>query len=361
MVSYLLAESSALSKEIKSSFSGLMGRKAELREGIHSQFEIRRDRDLLASEIPTTCGVDGSYLVERLLAIDFAAWAAIIVEGLTPPSEKRFWPEPRFESRVRTSPHHEETQQILRATMMCAEMHLGRMAPHDVVLLDGSIATPTIFLNQGFAKLDDLEGSVLASDLAEYSQLGIPAYREILCSRRSDKAFAYLPKYSTRREIGERVSTPSSYDDRALLSLILDSGEFVGPVHLVPETPWHINLPKSLRSGDLPRAVTDTMSELNEARVLYYKPSRWSPAFRIETSKSTVSNDAMVAVLLRGLEYQTQYSGILEPYPLFLADRMVHHLGKAIPAIRRAATQETAAESSNLTELYMSMNAYRTE
>ena len=52
----------------------------------------------------------------------------------------------------------------------------------------------------------------------------------------------------------------------------------------------------------------------------------------------------------------------LEPYPLYLADRMVKQMGKVIPAIRKATTQEMLqfwdqAEA----EVYLLMHGYRTE
>src|SRR6187551_2700771 len=46
--------------------------------------------------------------VERLLAIDLLAVGAVAVEGLTPPSEDRFWPEPRHQIYVDTEAHDED-------------------------------------------------------------------------------------------------------------------------------------------------------------------------------------------------------------------------------------------------------------
>jgi len=362
MIEYLLSESSTLSSGVHSSFTTLLRKKKDIREEIQSAIGIRNDRDLPISDIPTICGVDGSYLVERLLAIDFTAWAAIIVEGLTPPSEKRYWPEPRFVTRVRTSSHYEETQMVVRATMISAENQLAVQAPHDIVLLDGSITTPTIYLNQGLAKLKNLDTNVLATDLIEQSKIGILAYRDILQSERTDKIFAYIPKYSTRREIGQQLSSTQDYDDRALLSMILNAGEFIGPVSLRTEQEWHIGISSHPQSSEISTAAKEITEGLNSAVVFYYKPSRWSPALRIETNRKSSRNESSIASLLKGIEYQMKTPAILEPYPLYLADRMVHHLSAAIPAVRRAATQETAIKcETNMNELFISMNAYRTE
>ncbi len=88
--------------------------------------------------IPTTCGIDGFYAVERLLASDLVAASAVAVEGLTPPSEARHWPEPRHLVWVEIEAHEAETGTILRAMMIGMELGLAAQAPHEVVFLDGS-------------------------------------------------------------------------------------------------------------------------------------------------------------------------------------------------------------------------------
>ena len=362
MVDYLLSESSKLSSSVYESFTEQIKNKGALREKLLSTIGIRHLSDLPTPDVPTTCGVDGSYVVQRLLAVDFAAWASIIVEGLTPPSETRLWPDPRFMTRVRTCSHYDETPQLVRASMICAEMCLGNSAPHDVTLLDGSITTPTIYLNQGFAKAPRMKGTQLCADFFEQSKAGLSAYHEILLSKRTDKVFAYLPKYSTRREVGTRLMKDPPYDDRAMMTFLLEPGEFIGPVQLEAQQQWHIGVSAHPDAASLRSVVSGVTHELDTAQVVYYRPNRWVPALRTEMSKTVASSNARLAMLLKGLEWQTQGAGILEPYPLFLADRMVHHLSTAIPAIRMAATQETAIRtSSNLNELFLSMNAYRTE
>lgn len=52
----------------------------------------------------------------------------------------------------------------------------------------------------------------------------------------------------------------------------------------------------------------------------------------------------------------------MEPYPLYLADRMVKHLGTALPAIRRTTTQEMSLKwEESLGNMYLAMHGYRTE
>jgi len=67
-------------------------------------------------------------------------------------------------------------------------------------------------------------------------------------------------------------------------------------------------------------------------------------------------------MVFEAIRLQCGTPGIFEPYPLYLADRMVKQMGKVIPAIRKATTQEMLqfwdqAEA----EVYLLMHGYRTE
>jgi hypothetical protein len=144
----------------------LLGRTPELSRSVIEQLtsqrtERERWRDVLARErllgtladlpaapTPTTCGVDGSVAVERLLAHDLLVAGALAIEGLTPPSEKRFWPEPRHLLWVELVPHDDANDALARALMAASEVELAARAPHDVVFLDGSLTTPLIAFDQ---------------------------------------------------------------------------------------------------------------------------------------------------------------------------------------------------------------------
>jgi hypothetical protein len=53
---------------------------------------------------------------------------------------------------------------------------------------------------------------------------------------------------------------------------------------------------------------------------------------------------------------------IFEPYPVFMADRMVKHLSAAIPALRRTTTQFIAERwPEGLGSAFLAMHGYRTD
>ena len=79
-------------------------------------------------------------------------------------------------------------------------------------------------------------------------------------------------------------------------------------------------------------------------------------------ASSIATNLSRIAVLLQGLKHQCGTPGIFEPYPIYMADRMVKHLGGAIPALRQtAAKRMTELHQGDIGEIFFSMHGYRTE
>jgi len=360
LVEEMLCISERVGISLYDSFKEIQRNKEKLRKQLLHEGILKRDSEIGYPPIPTTCGIDGSYAVEKLLAIDFVACAAVAVEGLTPPNEKRHWEKPHYRVFIGPEKHSPDSVSIVRGLMMEMEIELAVKAPHDIVFLDGSLTTPLIYINQAINKLPQFESeggkSNLVKNVKEKFKEFIENYKKILTAQRSDKLWVGIPKYTTKRELGELFNWPSYYDDRAILTAILNPGEFISPVPLVPPSqPWHLKTP----SGEINKEFDDI---LRKVYVMYYKPHKWTPALRIEMASSMATNNARIAILLHGLRYQCGTPGILEPYSLYIADRMVKHLGKGIHAFRQAATKRIAElYEGDLGEIFFSMHEYRTE
>lgn len=258
---------------------------------------------------------------------------------------------------------------LLRGIMMNLELQLAVHAPHDVIFLDNSLTTPFIYYNQAINKMSDSptnlnevfligkeaknEDDIKFPGIAE----GFSSYEQILSSIRSDKIFAGIPKYTTKNEICQKLKLPD-FEDRGLLNFILKKGDFIGPIRIqAPETEWHI---KSLMNIEKHRK--SVISSLNNLHAVYYRPFDFFPVMRIEISSTIASNRYRLFSLFKALEIQCFAPTIMEPYPLYLADRMVKHLGKALPAIRKTMTQEMAGQwEDSLGGMFLAMHGYRTE
>ncbi|WP_448383558.1 DNA double-strand break repair nuclease NurA [Desulfosoma sp.] len=365
LVDEVLKRTEDLSQKLLGDFEHVRGRRQEWRESLEQAGLLRRDAELPYMPIPTTCGVDGSYAVERLLASDLIAAAAVAVEGLTPPSETRHWPEPRHLVWVETEAHEAETSTILRALMIGMELELAAQAPHEVVFLDGSLTTPLIYFNQALNKSRDALHLHTTARFLDQATSVLEAYLTILASTRSDRCWLAVPKYTTRREIGQGMGWPDKYDDRGLLSFLLEPSEYTSPRPLQqPTEPWHLNLAplEPVTRETVGRTAEKIISSLGEIQVVYYRPYPWLPALRVEMSRAVAENQARLATVLHGVRHQCGAPAVMEPYPLYVADRMVKHLPKAIPTFRQITSQHIAETyKGSISEVFLGLHGYRTE
>jgi hypothetical protein len=365
LVDEVLKRTEDLSQKLLRDFEQVRARRQEWRESLEQAGLLCRDAELPYMPIPTTCGVDGSYAVERLLASDLVAAAAVAVEGLTPPSETRHWPEPRHLVWVETEAHEAETGTILRALMIGMELKLATQAPHEVVFLDGSLTTPLIYFNQALNKSRDILHLHTTIRSLDQTISALEAYLTILASTRSDRCWLAIPKYTTRREIGQGMGWPDTYDDRGLLSFLLEPGEYTRPRALQqPSEPWHLNLaPLEPATREAAGHIAGKIiSLLGEIQVLYYRPYPWLPALRVEMSRAVAENQARLATALHGIRHQCGAPAVMEPYPLYMADRMVKHLPKAIPTFRQVTSQHIAETyRGNIEAVFIGLHGYRTE
>ncbi len=370
LVDDVLDQTSAVARELLASFQEVRGEREDLRATLVESGIVMAESSLGYPPPPTTCAADGSYAIERLLTTDLAAAAAVAVEGLTPPSEKRHWELPRHKSFVAAEPHLADTATVLRAVMLGEELRLVTDAPHDLLMLDGTMTLPIIYFNQALNKAPETTQLRCAREFIERCPAYLEAYLTALRSERSDKHFVALPKYSTRREIGRELGWPESYDDRGMLTMLLNPGELTRPRRLEHQQDsegnitWHLNtrrLPATVkrRAAELADEIVSALSPL---QVFYYKPQEWLPALRVELSASVASNAHRLATVIQGIKHQTATPSMLEPYPIYLADRTVKALARAIPAFRQVTTQRISEHyKGDIGEVFFAMHGYRSE
>ena len=365
LVQEVLDRTQNVGESLLLSFEQMQSQRQERREQLQASNLLRREADLEYAPIPTTCGIDGAYAIERLLATDLVATAAVAMEGLTPPSDTRYWPEPRHQVIIETEAHDADSGTIARALMMGMELTLAVQAPHAVVFLDGSLTTPIIFFNQALSKAAEAPHLRVSHLLLERIKEFIKSYQTILRAQRSDKCWIAVPKYTSRREIGKQLGWPESYDDRAMLTNILHPGELTRPISLEqPEKPWHIglNAVSTAEITELRSIVADIEHKLLGVRVLYYRPYSWLPALRLEVSQAAAETPGRLATVIQAIRHQCGTASIMEPYPLYMADRMVKSLATAIPTFRQVTSQHMAElYQGNIADVFLGLHGYRTE
>ena len=356
----MLNQCDRIGKKLNKSFHYLFGIKKDIRNQLKQKSLLKKEADIfLPPTYPTCCAVDGSFSIEKLLSTDIVAAASVAVEGLAPPTEVRHWPNPRHYSKILTIKHNNATNFITSAIMMCMELSLAVKAPHNVVFFDGSFVTPLVYINQALNTFHEAPEE-LKIDFSKRLNLALAAYSKVVLSKKTDQIFTAVPKYTTRQEITHNIlKMNSNYEDRGLLSFVLKPGEVVGPIPAEMGTQkWYIeNAPSNSEN-----LIKNVIHYLHEINIFYYRPNDHIPALRLEVSSSVANSRNRLSVLLESVKSQCSVPGLMEPFPLYLADRMVKHLRTALPAIRKTTTQEMSQNwEGNYSDLYFAMHGYRTE
>lgn len=365
LVDDVIEGTEGVAREIVATYQALRADRSALRAQLESSGLLLHESSFDLPVACTTCGVDGSMAVERLLATDLVACAAVAVEGLTPPSETRHWEMPHHRCFLEAERHHEKTGTILRAVMMGYELQLALDAPHDVVMFDGSLTLPVIYFNPALSAASEARELKTSRRFVECALDSLYAYGQILQCARADRQFVGMPKYTTHREIGEQLGWDEAHDDRGLLSSLLRPGELTKPQRLhQPDQDWHLNALSVLgaKSSQAEELFDIARSALARVHVLYYRPAEWLPALRVELPAAVAQTSARLATVLAALKQQCAAPGMFEPYPLYMADRMVKSLARSVPTFRQVATQHIAESyDGDIGEVFFGMHGYRTE
>jgi hypothetical protein len=243
--------------------------------------------------------------------------------------------------------------------MISMELDLAAQAPHDLVLLDGSFIILLIYLNQGLTSVGEAP-QVLQDEFRRrwHEENVLERFVELLGSDRT----VAVPKYSSRNELADLLSNGNlpETDGKTLATMILSSGEYTAPVPIyhfgAEDQEYH--LPK----GSCPEATQSIINQhLADMRVIFFRPFGWAPAIRLELPKPIATALPRLSLVLHGIQGQYFSPAVIEPYPLFLADRMVKSLGAGVAVIEQAVAQHVVSESADVETTLLCLQNYRTE
>jgi len=95
--------------------------------------------------------------------------------------------------------------------------------------------------------------------------------------------------------------------------------------------------------------------------VVFFRPFGWAPAIRLELTAPIAMSNNRLSMVLHGIERQLFSPAVVEPYPLFLADRMVKSLGSGVAAIEHAMAQHVVGSLPDVETTMLCLQNYRTE
>ena len=302
-------------------------------------------------------GVDGAYAVDRLLGTDLLFAAAVAVNGMNEENGKRILPT--HDVFVNPEKHNPENMIAARAIMVEMEIKLAANAQYDIVYLDGSLTTALIHMYKAISFIETLNTKSSEKIKEDFKDFLI-SYKKILEFKDTDKYYLGIPKYTSRNDIGKNLHWPENYDDRAILTLILDPGEFTRPKLFTSEEGWHIRLP--YEDEELKILMQDVISGIKNLSVIYYKPHSWCPALRIEMPLVIARDERKLDTVLYNIKNQCQTPSIMEPFPLYMADRIAKHMAPAIPAYKQIIMKQmTELSDNNEKDTFFMMHSYRTD
>lgn len=363
LVRDLLAKAVPVAEGVARNLKSLRDAQAAMRQQARQNGLVKRKADLDVSREPSVAGVDGSYQIHRLTAVDLCAAAAVAVEGTTKEA-RRHWPEPYHHMWVECLPHEVDTVGVLRGMMVSMELDLAFQAPHDLVLLDGAFASLIIYLNQALTNLTETAPMLRDEFLRRWDAGLLGRVRGLL---RSDRTVA-MPKFTSRNEFVAQgmIQAPVEVDGKTLATLVLEPGEYTAPlpIHAAGEK-YHLHMEVDLAGTRKVLCAADDINDLNAAlqclQVIYFRPYGWLPALRMELPGSIASSSTRLSMALEGVQRQLLTPAVFEPYPLFLADRMVKSLGAGVAVIEQVVAQHVAGESPDVETTLLCLQNYRTE
>jgi hypothetical protein len=355
----LLNDADKIGNNLCLSLSNIQEKKDEFRNQLTNNRVILLDSEIECTKSYSTCGIDGACAIERLIGTDLVVAGAVGVEGLYSELDQSLWKNPDNEVFVNAEIHDPENMIIARALMLQMELKLATNAPHDLVLMDGSLTTALIHMYKAmdhFQKGISQSVNKLRNDFVDF----LMSYRKILGIENNDKIWIGIPKYTSRNDIATKLNWNTPYDDKAVLSLVLNPGEYTQPMLFTDKDAWHVKVPyedKTIRV-----LMQEIVKGIRQLSVLYYKPHSWSPALRIEVPSGVAQNHEKLSAVLENIKIQCKSPSLMEPYPLYMADRIVKNIGQAIPSYRQIVTRKMVeGKKVNSDNVFFMMHSYRTE
>ena len=358
LVRDLLGEAIPVAERVSTHLAQLQHCKDLVRQSVHAEGLVQRKADLDVPREPSVVGVDGSYQVHRLTSLDLCATASVAVEG-TSKEAQRHWQEPYHRMWVNSFEHSKNITNTLRGLMITMELELAHEAPHDLVLLDGSFLVLLIYLNQGLNSFGEAPPLLRDTFVDKWEHQQVLA--RFLSLLQSDRTVA-VPKYSSRNELMRYIQgldVPPT-DGKTLATIILEPDEYMAPlpIFIFGEEDREYHLPERFCPADVQASINRAVADL---RVVFYRPYGWAPAVRLELPAPVAASTARLSMVLEGIKRQFFSPAVLEPYPLFLADRMVKSLGAGVAVIEQAVAQQAVGSSSDVESVMLCLQNYRTE
>ena len=352
LINELLVRAEGITEQASLNVDARVAERDKLRERALKLGLISELGDL--SELPpkSVVAVDGSVAVVRLASFELAAAAALAVEGIGWDSNEAQLP---YEFEVLITDPVSYANEVAYGLMFCMEYEVAAKADRDLVMLDGAFSTGMVAISLALRAAAELRDDLSEAFKARWFDSVMGLVPKILGSSK----IVALPKRTSSNEFVTQTRLFESQEidanGRSTASLILKAGEYSGPFRL--ETHGFL-----LARDNISRKYMSDLSMMySDIGVVYYKPADWTHAFRIELPSSIASDTDRLHETLEVVLRQTVNPAIMEPYPLYVADRFAKSLGKGVDALLDSTRTRVIANSLQPRVAADMLNAYRTD
>jgi len=276
----------------------LRRRKKELREEVQRMTPIRKAKGGVYMSV---AAVDSAFdelfgddWGRRLYAVCVAGVAFVPRENSLEKEEKE--PEFLLDECVLNYEEDDDYSRVLKGLAIAKEIERARawFSEMDLVVIDGSAKSVVISINQGMT-VKDLERSKMGRELKAMYKDTLQSLYDLLNSGK----LLFNPKRSGEVLLADKISSTPLNNDFALLSVILEEGEYVAL--RVPTRRY--NLPKEGVEELLPKLF----DLLNHLRVIYFKaPS--GRVIKVETRQPSPVSAIEDFFVLEGENMLTYYA-----------------------------------------------------
>ncbi len=276
----------------------LRKRKKELREEVQRITPIRRAKEY---DLLSVAAVDSAFdevfgddWGGRLYAVCVAG-AAFVPRGEVLEKEEKE-PEFTFDECVLNYEEEDDYSRILKGLAIAKEIEKAKewFAEKDLVVIDGSAKSVIISINQGMT-VKNLERSKMGRELKAVYKDTLQSLYELLNLGK----LLFIPKRSGEVWLANDISSLPFKNDFALLSVILEEGEYVA----LRVPPRRYNLP----TEGVEELVQKLFDLLNHLRVIYFKtPS--GRVIKVETRQPSPVSAIEDFFVLEGENLLTYYA-----------------------------------------------------
>ncbi|MCY4474445.1 MAG: DNA double-strand break repair nuclease NurA [Chloroflexi bacterium] len=351
LINELLTRSDEVTKRARESVDARIDERDGLRSRAQQLGLIHQIEDPSDLSQKSVAAVDGSIALIRLAAFEVSAAAALAVDGLGGDDSEDRLPY-HFEIHI-TDPIA-RAREIVYGLMFCLEYETARKVDRDLVLLDGTFYTGMVAISLALGSAGELRDKLSEAFKRRWTDSTMELVPEILSS---DKIIA-IPKRSSANEFvrtGLFGRREVDFNGRSTASLILEAGEYAGPFQLETHS-FHLDSPDFYSEFTI-----KIQSMFSEISVVYYKPHDWSHAFRIELPPTIAHDHNLLHETLEAVRQQTTNPAMLEPYPLYVADRFAKSLQKGVAALLESIKTRVTANAAEPNIAADMMNTYRSD